>query len=108
MTLKHFLLAAITFLSANKIFAQNSDKIEARKQFGTYQFYENGQKLKLKEVANKLSIDTKAYKLFQSAKSNYTASSVIGSVGGFLIGYGLGSYIFNNKANAKFPGQLSV
>ncbi len=106
MSLKHFLLAAILFLYANKMFAQYDNTIEARKQFGTYQFYADGQKLKLKEVANKLSTNAEAYKLFQSAKSNYVTGSVLGGVGGFLIGYGLGGYFFNKNQNTKFPGVL--
>ncbi len=82
------LLLITTILTA---FALNAQQIQAEKVFGGYQFKLDGKALSLKEMKNILKPDAEAYKLIKSAKSNNDIASVLGGVGGFMIGWPLGT-----------------
>jgi hypothetical protein len=53
--------------------------------------YLDNQLLKPKEVLNVMEGNPDAYAAYKKAKSNYDAGQVIGFIGGFMIGYPLGS-----------------
>jgi hypothetical protein len=53
--------------------------------------YLDNKLLKPKEVLNVMEGNPEAYAAYKKAKSNYDAGQVIGFIGGFMIGYPLGS-----------------
>ncbi len=49
--------------------------------------------------------DQEAYALAKSAKSNYIASQVVGGIGGFVVGWNLGTAIGGGKPNWTIAGM---
>jgi hypothetical protein len=70
--------------------AQTGD-LKMVKTFGGYKFESDGNILKPREVLTLMESDPEAYAAFKKAKSNYDAGSVLGFVGGFMIGWPLGT-----------------
>ena len=60
--------------------------------FGT-RFYLDGHMLKPKEVLLLMQSDEEAYPVFKKAKSNYDAAGVLGFIGGFMVGWPIGTAI---------------
>ena len=54
-------------------------------------FYEGDKLLKPREVLTRLQLNTEAFAEFKKAKANYDAAQVLGFVGGFMIGWPLGT-----------------
>ena len=88
------LFALSVFMFSSLCFAQKTlpgnTELSMKNGFFGWQFFRNGEKLKLSEVTDLLSANEQATAYLKSAKSNYTWSQIIGSVGGFLVGYPLG------------------
>jgi len=61
------------------------------KSCGSYKFKQDGKILKLSEVVYKMKEDKKTYQLAKLGKSNYLISQIFGGVGGFMVGWNLGS-----------------
>jgi len=72
------------------VFACSAQKINVEKAFGGYKFTQNGKVLKMNELATKVSGNSEARGLMQSAKSKVGISMVLSGVGGFLIGFPIG------------------
>ena len=53
--------------------------------------YQDGRLLKPKEVLSIMQSNPEAFNAFKKAKSNYDAANVFGFIGGFMIGWPLGS-----------------
>ena len=80
-----FTLAAITLSSAQKI--------EMEKVFGGYQFKQNDKTLLLKDMKEIMKENNEALALIQSAKTNQTWALVLGTAGGALLGFPIGTAI---------------
>lgn len=68
-----------------------NNELTMKSSFSGWQFYRNGERLKLSQVTDLLSSNEQASAYLKSAKSNYTWSQIIGTVGGFLVGYPVGT-----------------
>lgn len=81
--------------------AQTSDDaIEVRKN----QFRKNGRNLKPKELLNLMSTNPEALKEMTIAKKNADVANVFGFIGGFMIGWPLGSAVAGGKPNWALAG----
>lgn len=89
MTQKILLIFSVILITVTV----NAQQIQAEKVFGGYQFTLDGKALSLKEMKNIIEPDTEAYQLIKSAKSNNDLASIMGGVGGFMIGWPLGTAI---------------
>ena len=74
-------------LLATSAHAQEGGNIRMEKS----KFYEGYRVLKPGEVQDRMKIVPEAFQEFKKAKSNYDAAQVLGFVGGFLIGWPLGT-----------------
>lgn len=63
------------------------------KNFWGVKFTQNGRLLKPREVLNIMQGDDEAYAAFKKAKSNYDGATVLGVVGGFMVGWPIGTAI---------------
>jgi len=81
------------------ILISTAQKINSEKIFGGYKFTQNGEGLKMKQLVAKVSDDPKAYKLMKSAKSNVDMGTILSGIGGFLIGYPIGTAIGGGEPN---------
>jgi hypothetical protein len=89
----------LLILSAFRLFGQNaSDSIEVRHALGII-FLQNGKKLAPRNLLEITKSNMESYSEMKTAKTNYDAGYVFGSVGGFLAGWPLGTAIGGGKPN---------
>ncbi|MFC5284602.1 hypothetical protein [Pedobacter alpinus] len=98
-----FMLMAFSFLDAFNQTTISTDTIEVKKGFGTV-FKQNGKPLTPKQLLNITEANPEAYQQMQIAKRNYAPATIFGSIGGFLVGYPLGSAIGGGKPNWTLAG----
>jgi len=71
----------------------NAQKIEMNKVFGGYEFNQNDKTLLLIDMKVIMKENTKALALIQSAKTNQTWAMLLGTAGGALVGFPIGTAI---------------
>jgi hypothetical protein len=99
------LLSTLLLVIHSQSFAQAKDKSMTMKNgFFGWQFYQNDQKLKMPEVVKMMESNPQASTYIKSARTNNTWSSVIGTIGGFMVGYPLGQAAGGGTANWTLAG----
>lgn len=68
-----------------------TDSIRMEKIFGGYQFYQGNNRLKMSQLVRIMQPNEQAYKEIKAAQSTNTIASVIGGIGGFMVGWTLGT-----------------
>lgn len=68
----------------------NAQTIDMKKSFGAYQFFQNGEKLKVSEVVNRMESNSEAFELMKSAQVNNAIGQTIAFAGGFMVGWSIG------------------
>jgi hypothetical protein len=97
-------LLVIFLLSFTLLSAQNqSDTIEVKQMMGPV-FRLNGKNLTPRQLLDLTKNNSAAHKEMQTAKSNYDVGNVFGSVGGFLIGWPIGTALGGGKPNWTLAG----
>lgn len=86
-------LVGILFFTLLSISITNAQKIEMEKVFGGYQFKQNDKTLLLKDMKEIMKENNEALALIQSAKTNQTWALVLGTAGGALVGFPIGTAI---------------
>lgn len=81
----------------------NAQQIESEKVFGGYTYYQNGKALSMKSLIATME-NTEAFEVIKEAKSKNTLANILGGVGGFMIGYPLGTSIGGGDANWTLAG----
>ncbi len=82
----------------------NFEEITIKNNLGGYQFYQGENRLSVNELAKTLKTNSIAYKQFQSGQNSYRASMIFGTVGGFLIGYPIGTMLGGGEPNWTLAG----
>jgi len=95
-----FLLVVVFVFSLNVYSQQPGDTIQITKN----KFYLHGQRLNPKQLLTTVQSNNEAFKIMKKAKSNYDISNVIGFVGGFMVGWPLGTAIAGGDANWALAG----
>lgn len=91
-------LVLVGILFSLQVFSQSAD-ITYEKTFGGLKFYQLGQVLKPKQMLNKMSGNQVAYDYMKKAKTNYDVAQVIGGIGGFMVGWPIGTAIGGGEPN---------
>ncbi|MBN1651871.1 MAG: hypothetical protein JW857_11120 [Bacteroidales bacterium] len=94
----------ITFSLATTFAQTSNEPITMQKTFGSYQFYQGPQKLKMRQLVKTMKINEQAYKEIRSARRLNNLTSVIGFIGGSLIGYQTGYAITGGKPDVLVAG----
>jgi len=81
------------------VFMCSAQKINSEKVFAGYKFTQNGKGVNINQLAKIVSDDLEAKKLMRSAKSNVQMGTILAGVGGFLIGWPVGSAIGGGEPN---------
>lgn len=81
------------------VFSVNAQKINSEKAFGGFKYFQNGKRLKMKQVFNKVSNNPAARKLVKPAKTKINIGNALAGVGGFCIGYTLGTAAGGGEPN---------
>lgn len=87
--MKKILLISFLVIS----FSLNAQQIQTEKVFGGYKFTQNNQSLSHEELTDIMKNNQQAFDLMESAKSNKIWSSIVGGIGGALIGFPIGTAI---------------
>lgn len=89
-------LLAVTFCHAQSI--------EMTKVSGGYKYTQNGNQLKMRDLVKTLESNQQAFDLIKKAQTNQSLASVIGFVGGGLVGWPIGTAIGGGDANWVLAG----
>lgn len=93
------ILAGLMFLNTISIIGQNqSDSIYMKKGLGTT-FFQNGKKLKPKQLLEVTKYNLAAHSEMKFAKGNYDIANMFSFAGGILIGWPLGAAIAGADPN---------
>ena len=82
----------------------STDSITMKKVTGGYQFYQGDKILNMSQLVNTMKLNEEAYKQIKSAQSTYTLVSIIGGVGGFMIGWPIGTALAGGEPNWTMAG----
>lgn len=92
----------ITLLSVAYSFTNGqvlTDSISIKKVFGGYQFYQGKKRLNMNQLENTMKPNNEAYQQIKSAQSTNTLATIIGGVGGFMVGWPIGTALGGGKPN---------
>jgi hypothetical protein len=81
-----------------------SDSITIKKVFGGYTFFQGEKRLNMTQLVNTLKPNEQAYTQIKSAQSNYIFGAILGGVGGFMVGYPLGTALAGGEPNWTMAG----
>jgi len=81
-----------------------SDSISMKKVFGGYQFYQGEKRLNMNQLVSMMKPNNQAYQQIKSAQSTYTLSTIIGGVGGFMVGWPIGTALGGGEPNWTMAG----
>ncbi len=98
------LLTALVILHLNSIAQTSSDTIEVKQRFGTSTFYKNGTILKPSQLLSLVQVNEEAFREMKLAKTNNDLGLVFGVLGGFMVGYPLGTALGGGKPQWELLG----
>lgn len=101
------LVVAIVILLVTAV-QVNAQKIEMNKVRGGFTFTQDGKNLSLDEVQEIMKSNQEAYDMMQSAKSNKTWGMVLGTAGGALVGFPIGTAIGGGDPEWALAGAGAV
>lgn len=99
--MKELFLILVLLTISNVNFAQPAnDSIQyVTGAFGGARFYQNGQQLRPRDLISITSSNSEANALMKKAKVNYDWSQVLGAIGGFMIGWPIGTSLGGGDPN---------
>jgi hypothetical protein len=95
---KLILCVLFCFISLST-FSQSSDSIQATKISGGYKYELNGNIMNFETMSHMMQNNIEATQLLNKAKGSSGFANVLGYVGGFLVGYPLGTALGGGQAN---------
>jgi len=99
------IILTLLVVSMSFTFGQTaSDSISMKKVFGGYQFYQGEQRLNVNQLVNTMKPNNQAYQQIKSAQSTYTLATIIGGVGGFMVGWPIGTALGGGEPNWTMAG----
>lgn len=66
--------------------------------FGVQKFYSGNKKLNASEVREYMKVNPEALKLFNRSRTMNTFSTIVGIVGGFMVGYEIGNSLARGRS----------
>lgn len=95
----------LLIISLSSSFGQvEGDSITTEKKFGGYQFYQNEKELNMNNLLNTLRSNEEAYNLIKSAQTNNILAQILAGIGGYMIGYPVGTAIGGGDPNWTLAG----
>lgn len=101
--MKKIFLLFILITTVFTAFGQVSDTIEIRKSFGT-RYRLHGKNLLPRQLVEITKSNPEAYQEMKIAKSNYDGGYALGAIGGFMVGWPLGTAIAGRDPNWVLAG----
>lgn len=82
----------------------NGQKIEMKKIFGGYVFYQDSVQVNLKELTKIFKDNPESLRLIKQSRNNNSIYSVLSFAGGFVVGWSLGPLLNGNNPNWELLG----
>ncbi len=102
---KVYIILAVLTICFNVVNGQAArDSISMKKVFGGYQFYQGSTQLNMNQLVSAMEPNEDAYKQIKSAQSTNTLATIIGGVGGFMIGWPIGTALGGGEPNWTMAG----
>lgn len=102
---KLLILAAFIFcLQAVSHSQGNPEPLTVKTGFFGWQFQHNGKKISPAAASDMLLANDQSAAYMRSARSNNTMSQIVGSIGGFMVGYPVGTSMGGGKPNWALAG----
>ena len=99
------IIATVLVLSITATFGQTApDSISMKKVFGGYAFFQNEKRLNMNQLLIATETNEQAYKIMKEAKTTYTWATIVGSAGGFMVGWQLGTALAGGEPNWVMAG----
>lgn len=97
--MKKSVIISLLFFAMGSLYGQQqSDSISIEKGLGTI-FRQNGKILNPRAMLQIMQNNQEAFTEMKTARSNYVIGNIIGGIGGFCVGYPLGTAMAGGKAN---------
>jgi len=96
---KRMILCVLVVLSYNVFGQTTSDSLTIQTIPGGCKVYQENRQLTLSQLAIAVQTNDIAYQQVKKAQSNNTISSILGGIGGFMIGYPLGTALGGGQPN---------
>ncbi len=94
----------LTFLLFSSLFNLTAQEVTIKKSFGENLFSQNDKRISFNQLLTSLENNSEAYKMATSAKGNKTFGMILGTAGGALIGWPLGTAIGGGEPNWILAG----
>ena len=97
----------LTLLVVSMSFAfgqTTTDSISMKKVFGGYQFYQGEQMLNMNQLVNLMKPNDLAYRQIKSAQASFTLAAIMSGVGGFMVGWPIGTALGGGEPNWTLAG----
>ena len=101
-TLFIILILSVTFIHFS--YGQKNDSITLKSTFGGYQVFQGEKQLNMTQLSALLESNKVAFNKLKSAQSTNVIASILGGVGGFMIGYPIGTAMAGGNPNWKMAG----
>ena len=99
------ILLTLLVVSMSFAFGQTaSDSISMKKVFGGYQFYQGEQMLNMNQLVNLMKPNDLAYRQIKSAQASFTLAAIMSGVGGFMVGWPIGTALGGGEPNWTLAG----
>lgn len=98
-----YFLITLTLLVGSFSFS-NAQEISIKKTFGGYKFVQYGKTLKMRELGEIVKSNETSFELIKKGHTGNFIGQVLGSVGGFIIGWQLGNLISNIATDLNLAG----
>lgn len=96
-------LFAVSFAVAS--FGQtSSDSITIKKSFLGTRFYQGEKELKMSQLSHVMKSSPMALKQIKKARTTYVMASIVGGIGGGLVGWPIGTALGGGEANWTLAG----
>jgi len=81
-----------------------TDSISMKKVFGGYRFYQGEQMLNMNQLVNTMKPNDQAYRQIKSAQASFTLAAIMSGVGGFMVGWPIGTALGGGEPNWTLAG----
>lgn len=92
-----WLIIVSSFLLSQHVISQRDSLSYTINSYGIFNFKNNDIEVPKREFYRYLAKNDPAFQMFKSGKTNITVSTTLSYVGGFLIGWNIGDYLFRKK-----------
>lgn len=94
----------VTFCISNAFGQTPTDTISIQKVFGGYQYYQGNNRLGFSQMINQMQSNEQALKEIKAAQTNNSVASITGYIGGFMLGWPIGTAIGGGRPNWALAG----